>query len=65
MISIKQVNKLLPEGYELVKGKGYFYFSGNDALDWETSSVYVYKISDLPLERWLEEFNYLRSEYGK
>lgn len=41
---------------ELVKGKGYFYFVFDDGgKNYETLSVMVYRLNDLPLERWVEE----------
>jgi hypothetical protein len=44
----------------LVKGDGYFYFAEGKAIDWP--SVYVYRISDLTLDRWLEEYTSRRNE---
>ena len=63
MIQLRTINKILAEdGYplELVKGDGYFYFdfAAYDRYDgrlvYETESVYVYRLNDLTLERWLE-----------
>lgn len=62
-VTINNINKQLPPGYEIVKGNGYFYFIGNDALDWYSSSVYVNKLTDLSMERWLEEFNDCKNDY--
>ena len=39
---------------ELVKGEGYFYFIGDDVNVW-AESVYVYRLNELTLERWIEE----------
>jgi hypothetical protein len=60
-VTIKKVNTALPEGYELVKGNGYFYFTGPDCHEWYTSSVPVCHLNDLTVERWVEEFNDLRT----
>ncbi len=40
-------------------GDGYFYFGGGEAVNWLTNSVRVQRLSDLTLERWLEEFEKL------
>lgn len=44
---------------KLTAGKGYYYFRDGNAVDWRQSSVMVYRASDLPLERWLEEYESL------
>ena len=57
----KQVNaRLKAAGREerLVAGRGYCYFVGGDAMSWYTSSVPVCYISDLTVDRWLEEHAY-------
>lgn len=41
---------------ELVRGEGYFYFVFDDGgKNYETLSVMVYRLNDLPLARWVEE----------
>ena len=60
--TLKEVNKHLPKGYELIKGKGYLYFWGNDCASWYTSSVAVCYLKHLTIKRWIEEFNYLKSK---
>jgi hypothetical protein len=54
---ISQVNNLVMKyGVELVKGKGYFYFVPLDpkkALMAKETGVYVYRISDLPFDHWV------------
>lgn len=40
-------------------GDGYFYFGGGEAIHWLSNSVRVKRLSDLTLERWLEEFDKL------
>ena len=55
-LRIATVNKLAkPLGVQLVKGKGYFYFLDLDGNVIEDSSVLVYSLNHLTLERWLEE----------
>jgi hypothetical protein len=38
----------------LVKGRGYFYFAEGFSHHWRTSSVPVYRLSDLTIRQWLE-----------
>jgi len=58
MISIPAVNRAIAHlgDIELVKGNGYFYFAGDTVSVW-AESVYVYRINELSLERWIEEAN--------
>jgi hypothetical protein len=44
---------------KLVRGNGYYYFVDGNAADWYTSSVSVYRASDLPLDQWLREWSFL------
>lgn len=58
-LTIANVNKEAKKlGYELVKGKGYFYFTPIDAskTDWlYDDSVMVYKLTDIPtVEKWIQ-----------
>lgn len=66
MITIKTVNnaiKKLDGGVgTLVKGEGYFYFFPEKNENWDTHSVMVYKINDLTLERWLEEYEEFKEQ---
>lgn len=39
----------------LVRGNGYWYFTEGNASRWPSSSVYVYRITDLTLDEWLAE----------
>ena len=67
MITLKKVNReILKYGYELVKGKGYFYFIpintnfkclslGEDNYQPQSESVYVYRLNHLTLESWIDE----------
>lgn len=54
------INKALAEagfepGTEIVRGNGYWYFSGGDAHTWYSTSVYTYHLSDLSVEEWVAE----------
>lgn len=42
---------------DLYQGKGYLYFVYNDPANdvYDTESVYVYRLSDLPKQRWIED----------
>ena len=67
MITISQINKRISRyGYELNKGKGYFYFTplndnfkclslGEDNYQPQSESVYVYRLNHLTLESWVDE----------
>lgn len=59
MITLKAVNKELARLHisaELVKGDGYFYFSGEDVELAQEQGVYgVFRLNDLSLEQWVEE----------
>jgi hypothetical protein len=41
---------------KLVRGEGYYYFADGEAHTWPSSSVLVYRATDLPVERWLSEW---------
>jgi hypothetical protein len=75
--SIKQVNKALQEKYpllELVKtneGGGFFYIhSPDDEVSLKiaglySSAIYVSKISNLTVQRWIEEIELLLSDWQR
>jgi hypothetical protein len=66
-VTLKQVNAAIAArgGKEvLVKGEGYFYFADGDAYEWDSDGVYVYTLNELPLERWIEEWESRRDAYG-
>tara|TARA_R100001463_G_C3391043_1_gene206879 strand:- start:264 stop:512 length:249 start_codon:yes stop_codon:yes gene_type:complete len=66
-LTLKKINKAIASyGYELVRGKGYFYFVPlNDnyaSLDLgeyngepQSESVYVYRLNHITLESWVDE----------
>jgi hypothetical protein len=60
MFTVKSINKVFKEDglpVELVKGEGYFYYIFNEPRDsvYETRSVYVYRLSDLTKQHWIDE----------
>lgn len=64
MLTLKKINKLIaPRGYELARGKGYFYFTPLDPYNSSTPSFFeegVYHnglilLNDLTLDQWAEE----------
>ena len=59
MLTLKKVNAELTRAdirAELVKGDGYFYFSGQDVELAQEQGVYgVFRLNDLSLEQWVEE----------
>lgn len=66
-LTIQAVNRALKaEGFkdELVRGRGYFYFWGDDASGWYSSSVPVCKLNQIPtVEGWVKEYKALRAKY--
>lgn len=60
MLTMKTINKAIADkgiDAELVKGKGYFYFAGEDVAWCDMTSVYVYRLNELSLEAWLDQLN--------
>ena len=56
--TFKKVNAALKDAgldVELVKGEGYFYFAGEGTDGWASTGVYVYRLTDLTVEEWMEE----------
>lgn len=49
---------------ELVKGNGYFYFAGPTAAGFYSQSVYVYRLNDLTLDQWVEEYKSKAADYA-
>ena len=58
-----EVSRILPEGYDLVKGGGCFHFDGPDTNIWYSSTVYTHKLSDLTKQQWFDSFEELRGGY--
>jgi hypothetical protein len=56
---LKTINQALKDkGYkdELVKGRSYYYFTGETACNFYSGSVNVNKLSQLTLEQWVAEY---------
>ena len=56
--NIRSVNKALKEAGivgELVRGEGYHYFVGESFYYSSGTSVYVYRVTDLTIEQWVQE----------
>lgn len=47
----------------LVKGEGYCYFTEGEAMDWPSASVMVYRISDMTVGEWIEEYKRLKAAH--
>ena len=63
-MTLAKLNKFLrdngmPDAIELVKGKGYFYFTGGETVTWHTTTVLVTRSDALTPTEWLSEFNRL------
>lgn len=70
-LTITNVNKALAAAgiaAELVKGKGYFWFSGDEASDWYTSSVGVPRLDSLRMETtvadWVAQYETMRADHA-
>ncbi len=62
-LHLKVVNEELKKrGHraELMKGDGYFYFSGPEAADWLDRTVKARTINSLTLKQWVEEYRRLK-----
>ena len=63
MTTLKQVNKALEAlgtNDRLYKGNGYYYFSGGEADGWPSVSVMVYRLNQLSLNSWIQEYKRLQ-----
>ena len=54
------INKALAEagfepGTEIVRGNGYWYFTGGDTSSWYSTSVYTYHLADMSVQDWVDE----------
>ena len=50
---------------KLVAGHGYCYFMGGNAPAWPACSVYVMRISDLPVDQWVDNYNALKADFDR
>ena len=59
----KDVNAAIRKyGYEIRKGRGYWYFmpyKGSKAELLDNSSVYVYRITDYTVDQWVQELKWM------
>lgn len=65
MLTLKAVNKAIAAAggkEQLVKGAGYFYFVNVGKHNAPSSGVYVYRLNQLTLQRWLHELEKKREE---
>jgi hypothetical protein len=63
-VTLRTVNQALRKAGitdELVKGAGYFYFVG-EASNWPKCSVYVYRVNQLTIPQWIEEYRDLEKD---
>lgn len=66
-ITLKNINAALKiKGYsdELVKGNGYFYFSGDKSANWHTSSVPTMHLNAMTVEEWIEQYELMMNEHN-
>lgn len=64
MNRVQEVNRALKArgaAERLRAGRGYYYFHNGDAASWPVSSIETCSASSLSLERWMWEYDYLRS----
>jgi hypothetical protein len=67
-ITINNINKALADAginAELIKGKGYFYFFGDDVDTCNTTSVYVYRLTSFTIDQWVREATNLKAEHER
>ena len=63
-VTLKSVNEELARhgsNAELVKGSGYFLFSGGEAAEWIDRTIHVANINGLTLEQWIGEYHRLKA----
>lgn len=67
-LTIKKVNEAIQrmeDGWELVKGNGYFYWVHPTDLSYlDLETVDVYRLNDLDLEQWIYQFAHRKPSYG-
>lgn len=64
-LSLKAINnelERLGSNAVVVKGDGYFYFSGGEATDWLDCTVRVSTLHSLTLEQWIEQYRMLKEK---
>ena len=65
-ITFKQVNAALKAAgidAELVQGDGYLWFDGDEASQWYSSSVAVFRLNHIPdVQWWVREYEHMRKQ---
>ena len=65
MLTLRQINDAIRDrGIRavLMKGRGYFYFSGQDVELASSTSVWVYQLDELTMPQWLAELDRIMDE---
>lgn len=65
MSTIASVNRALKKAgidAELVKGKGYFWFDGDEASGFYSNSVSVFRVNQLTDDQWVKEYHTLKED---
>lgn len=60
MLTLRQINDAIRDrGIRavLMKGRGYFYFTGPDVELASSTSVWVYQLNELTLPQWMAELD--------
>lgn len=58
MLTKKQIEKALPEGYTIDKAEGVWYFGGNDTYGWYSTCSHFCTLDQGTLEQWVRAFEY-------
>ena len=64
--TVRQVNAALKARGETVRftrGRGYYYFTGDEAAGWFSSSIYVSSLDGFTVDGILAEMAYLRGRF--
>ncbi len=65
-VTLKNINAALKaKGYkdELFKGYGYFYFMGDDAMNWNSGSVMTPHLTSMSVEEWVQEYEEMKNNH--
>jgi hypothetical protein len=58
--TVADINKILcSHGHaeRLMKGQGYVYWTDGTTPEWDSSIIYVYRLSDMTIREYLEDHN--------
>ena len=56
MLTKKQIEKALPEGYHIDKAEGVWYFYGHDSYIWYTTCSDFCTLDQGTIEQWVKSF---------